>query len=1064
MYKLLNLWILISMVSLNAWAQNKISGKVTSSDDGSELPGVSIKIKGSASGTQTDINGDYTIEVSKGQILVFSFVGMTTTQISIGNQSTLNVTLENDPRALSELVVTGTGSAISKRELAIDVQALSAADLPPVPTASIDQALVGKIAGAQISSTGGMPGQPVNILLRGINTLNRGTNPMIMMDGIQMAVTDLNSIDLNMVDRVEVIQGAAAATMYGAQGANGVIQLFTKRSKLGKLRVDLNSSIINSEYLNIGGLKKSELHGFVTNSKNEVIGSSKRALVLDPFFGSYSENVQFNSTDPRVKIDKPYGTNLKYFDHFKEFFVPATNYNNGITISNGTDKNDFLISYSNNDQTSNFKNFGGLNRSNLTTNIGFQLAKNLSFRSTTQGVYTNTDMLSTPSEVSSGQVPGREIIFTIFNSRPFANYEFKDEDGNYPAYFGDAVGVNGSNPNYWLQYSKREGKTIDILQSFNLNYKVTKFLEFDAKYGINFRNQDNKFTFLNQSENANSDDQKYWIGAFAQNNTGEISNWNVKNTFQNLMTSMYIKTDFKDNFKVDIPLRTTTHIAFDYRNTNYKQYVTYGTSLPTYTPINASQAPNASIWSDYSEPFITFGYLLNQRLDYSDLAGVSAGFRTDYSSAFGAGSKPFTFPRGDGYFRVSSLGLWKNTRIGKIIDEFKLRAAYGAAGIQPRPFDRYVTLNPGTIGGRGVFSIPLNQPNPNLGVEVSKELEIGTDIGFGITGGKWLSNGAISASVWKRSTDNAIFNVDAAPSSGVGTLRENAFSLASSGRQLSLDLTILKSKTFNWNLTVNIGNQTSKITALKGANEIIVTSNAGSTGYTLKVGEKIGQLYGYYAIKSLDELTPAGTPALPAAERSLYEVASNGWVVNKETKAPYFTPDQYSFGDPNPKFNYSIINSLNYRNMVTLGIQIDGVQGSHLYNQTKEWMYRDGIHSDYSVPFTVNGQTGAWAAFYRGVYAERSRNGTKNYFYEDASFVRLRNININISINKILKLNSIRNLELTLAGRNIYTLTKYTGLDPEISSGENNSAWDRGVDNNTMPNLKSYQIGINIGL
>jgi hypothetical protein len=158
-----------------------------------------------------------------------------------------------------------------------------------------------------------------------------------------------------------------------------------------------------------------------------------------------------------------------------------------------------------------------------------------------------------------------------------------------------------------------------------------------------------------------------------------------------------------------------------------------------------------------------------------------------------------------------------------------------------------------------------------------------------------------------------------------------------------------------------------------------------------------------------------------------------------------------------------------------LDFQFDWVQGSHIYNQTKEWMYRDGIHSDYAKPFTINGETGAWSAFYRGVYAERSRNGTKDYFYEDASFVRLRNLQLAVDLGQIFKVGFAKRLQVVVAGRNLWTKTKYTGMDPEVNSSNvyksdatsgdaaGNSAWDRGTDHNTMPNLRSLQVGINVG-
>jgi len=1058
MKKNLLMTFLLTMLSVaTIFAQDKkVSGKVTSAEDGSGLPGVTVAIKGTGKGTQSDVNGNYSLSVPSSATLVYSFVGLNPKTIVVGNQSVIDVKLSTDSRQLSEVVVTGTGSAIDKRSTAIDVQAITAKNLPSVPTASVDQALVGKIAGAQISSGNGMPGQPVNIVLRGINTINRGTSPMILLDGVEVGSTDLNSIDLNIIERVEVIQGAAAATIYGAQGANGVIQLFSKKGKSGKVNVDFSSSMISSTPLNVGGLRKADKHGFVTNSNNEVIGGSGQPLALDPVYGSYAENVIFASTDPTVQINKPYDKNLKYYDHFGMFFTQTTNYNNSLSISGGSDKSDFNFSLSNSDNAGPFKNVGGLNRTNLTANLGFELAKGLKLRSITQLVYTK-------NTINDGT--GRSIIYSVFNSRPFVDYDWKDADGNYPGYMGDAVGVNGYNPNAVNYYTKTNSDRIDILQSLNLNYEINKFVSLDAKYGVNYQTDKTIYTYLNQTGNKNIMDQQYWYYNFNGNDaSGELNRYEYASSLQNFLGTAVFKTDFQKDFNINIPLRTTTQVGFDYRNRLNTSYVSYGIGMPNYTPVNTSQAAETKVASDYKEPFITYGYLATQRFDYGTIGGISGGFRTDFSSAFGAASTPQTFPRGDAYLRVSELGIFKNSAISTTIEDFKLRAAYGEAGIQPRAFDRYITLNTGVIGGGNAFFFPLTQSNPNLNVEISKELEIGTDIGLNLgKNSAWLNNLNLSASYWKRSTDNAIFNVDAAPSTGIGTVKDNAFSLGSNGIQASLNAQIYKDSDWTWNFTTNFGKQTSEITAVRGGAEVVVLSGAGSTGYVLRAGEKIGQLYGFMGVHSLDAVLPDGKVAIPEASRSLYEVASNGWVVKKSTKAPYFSSGMYSFGDPNPAFNASFITDLTWKGIVSFNLQVDLIQGAHIYNQTKEWMYRDGIHSDYQQPITINGQTGAWSAFYRGVYAEVSRNGTKNYFYEDASFARLRNLSVGVDLVKAFGLKSFRKLQLVASGRNLYTLTNYTGLDPEISSGGVNSAWDRGTDHNTMPNLRSYQVQLNIG-
>ncbi|MEI7583026.1 SusC/RagA family TonB-linked outer membrane protein [Runella sp.] len=1035
--------------------ERKITGKVTASDDGSPMPGISVLLKGTSQGTTTNGEGSYSLSVpSGGGTLVCSFVGMASQEVATGSQTTVDIKMVTDTKLLSEVVVTGSGIATNKTKLGISVESVSSKTFSPTPTGSVDQALIGRIPGAQITSGDGTPGAQVNILLRGINSVNRGTTPMILIDGVQMAATDLNAIDLNSIERVEVVQGAASASIYGAQGANGVIQLFTKKGKNGVLAIDFSTSITNNTYLNIGGVAKSQFHGYKTDASNNVIGSSGKPIFIDPETGAYNENLIWSSTDPTNKTDQAYNANLKYHDHFAEFFVPSNTYNNSISISGGKEKFDFSISASNNHQNANFINNGYNDRSNLTSNIGVELAKGLKFRSTTQLVYTK-------NTVNGNQ----GLVYPIFNSRAFADYNATTPDGNPVVYLGDAVGVNGNNPVYTQNYLKQNDVKVDVVQNFNLNYNLNKFVELDAKYGLNYRKEDFKRIVQNQSENLNSNATEHWVGSdISPDNTGGIDRYTYGTTFQNFLATAFIRTDFKEDFNLNIPIRTSTQVSFDYRNNKYSVYSAASAQLPTYTPFTSTQGSSFKVTNDYVEPFITYGYLVNQRIEFGDILGVTGGFRSDYSSAFGGGSKPFTFPRGDAYVRLSEINFWKNSAIANAIPEFKLRAAYGAAGIQPKPFDRYVTLSTKVLGNSNAFYFDPNQNNPGLNVEVSKELEIGSDMTFNLgKNGNWLNDVRLSATYWKRTTDNAIWNVDAAPSSGSGTLKTNAFSLGSHGIQASLNLSVYKSRGFSWNMTTNFGKQTSQINSVVGDQEIVVISNAGSTNYVLRAGEKIGQLYGFKMLHDLNEKKPDGSLFIPQSEQSKYTLASNGYVVDKATKFPYVTPDKYSFGDPNPKFNMSFINDFTFKNFLTFSFQIDWVNGSHLYNQTKEWMYRDGIHADYAKSFSIDGQPGAWTAFYRGVYAAVQRNGTKDYFYENASFARLRNISVALDFAKMTKLPAFKRLQLVLSGRNLVTITKYTGMDPEISSGSVNSAWDRGTDHSTMPNFKSYQATLNFG-
>ena len=1030
-------------------AAQEVTGRVTDATTGDPVPGVNVLVKGTTNGTVTGISGNYKINTGGTTgLLVFSFMGMKSEEIRLGQQTNINVSLEPDIKQLSEIIVTGTGVPTEKRKLAFAVESVATEKLSPVPTASIDQALVGRIAGAQITSINGTPGSEISIVLRGINTLNRGTMPMILLDGAQMGATFLSSIDPNTIEKVEVIQGASAASIYGAQGANGVIQLFTKKGKAGKMNIDMSFGMGASEFLNVGGLRKAQLHGFTTNQNNEVINPGDGSvLTQDSATLIYSGNVGYNAFDTATKVDKPYDANLKYFDHFKMCFRPATTTNYSIAISGGGDNMDYSIALSKMRQESNFRNDGYLDRTNLVVNVGAQVAKGLRLRAVTQLIYNYNTI-----NIWDKQDFGRSGNFgPLLTSRPFADFTKKDLDGNYGANFGAAAGVNQFNPFYEFQYASSLDKKIDLLQNLNLSYSFPKYVDVDLLYGINYQTRNFRHEVQNQSLNQNSNERSYWTAWSNWNdNTGEITTFDNDRTFQNFKATGTIHFDFANDFNWQLPIRSITQVTYDYRRDHLTRYKTYALGMPLSPPLSAPLGTTFNIPEDYREEFITFGYLVNQRFEYKDLAGISGGFRSDYSSSFGKGSTPFTFPRADGYFRISGLEAWDNSRLSKSIIEWKLRAAYGEAGIQPMPFDRYVTLGAKTLGTTSALYIPRDQNNPALDVEVSKEFEAGTDMLLDGLKGSWFRNIQLSFSYWTRKTDNAIFRVDVPPSIGVGTLLDNSVSLKSNGLQASMLVSVFKNSNLTWNLTTNFSMQESLVAAVKG--DTIIAGDR-----IVAAGQSVGELYGVLMLHSIDQRKPNGELFIDSLEQSRYEVASNGWVVDKTSKQPFLSNERYSLGNPNPKFMMTFINDISFRKVVTLSFQIDWLAGNNLYNNSKQWMYRDGIHSDYEKPITINGNTGAWSAFYRGAYTP----WTKNYFYEDASFVRLRNISVGVDFARIFK-NRLNKLQLVLSGRNLWTYTRYTGMDPEVSTYGANSNYtiastlERGIDDNSRPNLRSY--------
>ena len=1116
--KLLMGFCALVLLTINAIAQTSpVTGKVTD-DKGAAIAGASVLEKGSKNGTSTGLDGTFTLNVKKGASLVITSLGFETKTISASGNLTIKLAV--DVQSLSDVVVTGTGSATSKRKLGISVESITSSKLPSVPGASLDQALVGKIPGAQISSVSGNPGDQVNIVLRGINTVQGGTRPMILLDGVEIPFANLSTLDLTQVERVEVVQGAASAALYGAQGANGVIQIFSKKGVKGKVAINATSSIAQNSFINSGHFGSPTMNPYLTDANGNLISRTAPGtpLSIDPvsgqatggnnsvqyvygtdivtpdltnpgsISGSGASNSRSALFDPRNQFNHQYVGNFAAHDHYAEVYQNGQSINNNVNVNGGSEKMDYSISFANNHTTSPLlKDNGFLDRTNVTANLGFELFKGFTIRSTTGLVYSHNNMhpqLGAPGGYGFGEGKANADVTGVYgfmNTMPFYDLTQKNKDGFYvPRQVllssGLNAGVNSFNPFYREAYTTGESKRYDIMQNFEANYKINHFISLNAKYGVTYRNENDQWTYLNQSANTAT---TYWpiskgyFNAYSNYNdfTGDMVNWQYSNLKQNFTGMATINTDFQKDFKLKVPITTTTLIGFDYRKNQYRELDVYGSSLPAAPPINLTSTQSQSVLLDYVEPFITYGYVLDQRFDWANHAGITAGVRSDYSSAFGSGSKPFTFPHFNGYLNLSSFDFWDN--LTNILPQVKLRGAYGKAGIQPNPFDRFPGLNNQPTANQLAYATQSSQKNPLLNVEVSQESEAGTDLTFHVSKGSWVKSITTGFTYWTRKTDNAIYTQTSPPSTGATSILTNAIGLSSKGWQLSLNIPVLSSKDLTWDFTANFGHQVSTITHVTGGDIPLATSAAeggSSAALILSAGRKIGEIYGYKALTSVGELRADGiTPFIPVANQANYSI-TNGRVVHNIRKTLTFSDEFTSFGDASPTLSSSYINSFNYKGYITFGFQVDWNLGSHLYNATKEWMYRDANNNDYQKPVTINGQTGGWTAYYVSAYYATSAasvkpaaDGTNDFFYEKSSFARLRNVYVGFDFAKFIKQQWLKKCQLVLSGRNLVTITKYSGMDPEMTSGTSNSAFDRGVDYSTLPNMKSYQATLNIG-
>ena len=613
--------------------------------------------------------------------------------------------MEEGAVLISEVVVTGTGVATDRRRTAISVEAISSDELPAVSSGSVDQALVGKIPGAYIQQSSGQPGQQANIILRGINSLG-GTTPMILIDGVQVSTDNnfngsnntltsrLADIDFSNVERIEVVQGAAAATIYGAQGANGVIQIFTKKGSKGKPRISLSSSYSVANPMK-GGFEYAQLHAYQTLPDGRITSGGGTPLQQNEF-GVWSA--------PLLEADADSKTDNTYVEQTYDLF----------------------------DQI------------------------------------------------------------------------FQDNIPNY----------NSVNPLFTEIYRRRTANLMRILPNINLNWKVADFLELDYKYGIDHYRDDFQDFIDNQSQ---------ILGTSSQGGidpiVGQIDQRLREGTLQNSLLSGFLR------FGDDAGLESTSQISFDWRKRDFSFVRATGTGLPLYEPVTLRAAEQSNI-DEFIEEFTTYGFLINEKIEYQGKVGVSGGLRIDWSSVFGQGSAPFVFPRGDVYLRLSEFDFWN---MKASIPEFKLRAAYGQAGVQPGAFDRIVTLNAGQLGTGGYLAPRQDQTNPLLDVQVSKEFEAGFDVSFtpGNRNSGIFSFLGLSLTYWDRTSEDVIREIGVAPTTGATTILDNAITLESNGWQISLDKSIFESSNFSWKWTTNFGRQQTTLVSI--SNNVDIPASACAT-------------------------------------------------------------------------------------------------------------------------------------------------------------------------------------------------------------------------------------------
>jgi TonB-linked SusC/RagA family outer membrane protein len=1011
MKKLLQSLFLLLFIAFQAVAQERtVTGTVTDKTDGLPLPGVSVKVKGTNVGTSTGGDGRFSVRVPQGSTtLILTYIGYATQEASIGSSGVVNVQLTTDAKQLSEVIVTGVAGATTKEKLTVSVTKVSEERLNAVTGTSLAGALSGKVAGIKASASSGTPGSSVDIQLRADNNLNNvGSGPLILVDGVIYtgSLADINADD---VSSMEVVKGAAASALYGSRAGNGVIAVTTKRGSsiaLNTVKVNVRNEVGMQEIANT--LDLSTHHPFALAADYQQFAGTftKYQGVTYPAGyrdAGHSPLISGNRV-PKADhyMDNPYGITR---NQQNDFFNTGINYANFVSMTSRTEKTGVYASFENNSQEGVIEMTDGYKRQNFRFNVDQQIAPWLKFSTSNLLVNTKTEYPG-----SSGN-----IFFNVALAEPDVNLHQFNPDGQ-PYYLrmnhwsGETV-----NPLYPLYKVQRNNKKFNWIGNFALNARVTSWANFDVSHSIErsnyrYRNYNPKDTWTPTGGTAATNGMSY--------TNGSLQDYSEDGNSQNTQATLNMVKDLGD-------LTVRGKLSYLYENRRYENYEVLSSQLgvagiPTYdnfAVINDAESLNETERAQ--------NYFAILGLDYKDKLLFDGMYRYDGSSLFGSAE------RWNPYFRLS--GAYRISEDVKIpgIDELKIRAAYGTAGIRPGFSWQYetFTLNNGSASA-------VQRGNQNLKPSKTAETEIGLNVDF-------LKKFSFEAVYAQSTTDDQFLNVPLLGFLNNGFTRQyrNAGSVDSKTLEFSLGANWVNKKDFSWSSNIVFSRIRQKITDLPISPYVFGdTDGGGQQMFYIKGNETYGSMYGHTWVKSLDQMSKQ----LPAGKTIAdYEVNSRGFVIAKGTqgtiteKAIKQLDDKGAIlfgkiGDGNADFNMGFANTLNFKR-ATFYFLLDLKKGGDIYNAKGQWLTRDLRNPEMDMSGVAQGDKKAYD-YFLNFYDVNTPN---SYWVEDGTYLKLREVALGYTF-PLKSLNVfggvVKSITAKVVGRNLLTFTGYSGYDPEVGT------------------------------
>jgi TonB-linked SusC/RagA family outer membrane protein len=1106
--------ILLTLLALGfvlvSWAQDRtISGRVTSIEDGTALPGVNVLLKGTTHGSVTDADGNYHLAVpQQGGTLVFTFIGLKATEVEIGSRSVVDVPMANDITQLSEVVVVAYGTQ-EKKSLTGAISSVKSDAFRNQPVLGLDQAMQGRLAGVQVTQNSGSPGSSIQVRVRGSSSLSGSNEPLYVIDGIPIntgsysqigvgnqSVSALNDINPSDIESIEVLKDAASASLYGSRGANGVVLITTKRGKSSKTQINFNS----------------------------YWGTQSPWKVVDLISGPDFVRLQTDALVNRYGVGAGTTTNPE----------GVVNANGSVTVNGAT------FGLPAGSQT--FRSPGDMAAffwRPSTTNVLATLNPSTGFYETSLAPGIDPLEIRDPGFfLNPNSSPNTDWMDKIFHSAPIANYDLSMTGGNENTKFLVSGGYFKQDGIIIGSGFERGSARVNIDNKVNDKFSFGTSTSFARSINTRLNNDNNIYGVLSTAVLTASDIPAYLAsGAYAFDPSNSTDNpvAQAKEPFNKaesnrLIGNIYGEYAFNDH----LSLRTSLGIDFLYfaenrfipttvrqgqptgqGNANTSQELnwlnenvlrynkTFGqnhtvdflvgasfqeskfystAASATGFPFNSLSVLNAGSnktnASSTGTSWALVSYFARANYSYKGKYIFSATFRRDGSSRFGANSRYGNFPSISAGWNIHEEDFFSG--MNSTINNLKLRASYGVTGNQEIGNFTYAGLygiNTNYIQQGG--TAPTQLQNPNLSWEQTGQFDGGLEIGL-------FNKVNITVDYYIKNTTELLLNRPILAVSGFNTISQNIGKMQNKGFEIGLNATpVTTASGFSWTTDFNISFNRNKVTSLS---KDVLPFASGFASW-VQEGQPLGTFRGYKVEGIFQTQEDINTVNAQAAAQNgagtfyqssltrpgdfkfadLLTVDTNGDGTPDASDGKITSDDQQIIGNAQPKFIGGWSNTFNFKG-IDFSFFIQFVEGNKVWNHNR--LFAEGMNSIFGQYASVNNRwtpSNVNTSIPRAVYGDPNTNRrNSDHWLEDGSYARMKNIVLGYTLPRALtgKI-GLSKLRIYTAAQNLFTVTNYGGFDPEVStftaaaSGNTTANAAPGTDFLTYPQAKTITIGIN---